>query len=184
MHTQLGPYLFRAGVPSQDLEYYAAPQFAGRQRQSMWCWAASIQMILNYHGLFVAQEQIVQRVFGSSLDTPAYLQHILFALSAWAPDTRGRFSEIHATQFGLTVSQLITDLANNWPLLVGFRGNPIGHTCVLTAVEYLQFASGFPILTKAIIRDPWPGNYSKQEATWAVFRLKISFLVRVWVSRL
>lgn len=184
MHTQIGLYLFRSGIPSNEFEYYAAPQFAGRQRQSMWCWAASIQMVLNYHGLYVTQEQIVQRAFGLPLNTPAYLQHIIYALTGWAPDARGRFSEIHATLYGLTVSQLIIDLANNWPLIVGFRGNPIGHTCVLTAVEYLQFTNGFPILTKAIFRDPWPGNYSKQELTWVVFRLWASFLVRVWVTRL
>jgi len=54
----------------------------------MWYWAASIQMVLNYHGLYVTQEQIVQRVFGLPLDTPAYLQHILYALTGWAPGHR------------------------------------------------------------------------------------------------
>jgi hypothetical protein len=184
MLTKLGPYLFRAGVPSTDFEYIAAPQYTGRQRQTMWCWAASIQMVLNYHGLFVTQEQVVQRVFGLQYNYPANPNQILYALSGWAPDTRGRLSEIYAEYYSFTPFQLVTDLSNNWPLLVGSRINPIGHTCVLTAVEYLQFITGVPILTKAIFRDPWPGNFSKQESAWVYFSLSTAFFIRIWVSRL
>lgn len=86
---QVGPNLFVAGVPSDQFEFFAAPSLAGRQRQSNWCWAASIQMLLNYHGLFVAQEQIVQRIYGAQVDYPAQPAQILAALSGWAPDVRG-----------------------------------------------------------------------------------------------
>jgi hypothetical protein len=155
MHTRIGANFFPVGVPSTDFEYYAAPQFQGRQRQLMWCWAACIQMVLNYHGLFVTQEQIVQRVFGHQVDSPAYLNQMLYALSGWAPDTRGRFSTIHASLLGVTLAQIFADLSNNWPLTVGFRGLPIRHACVLTAVTYMHlFRPGFPFLSKAIYRDP------------------------------
>ena len=184
MHAEIGPNLFRAGVPSEHFEYYAAPSVAGRQRQSKWCWAASIQMVLNYHGLNVTQEQIVQRVFGGMYDAPANLNQISYALTGWAPDTRGRFSTIHATLCGLTPSQLITDLSNNWPLIVGLRGWPIGHACVLTTVEYTRIMSGFPWLTKAIYRDPWPGHFSRNEMLWQAFQLRTQYLIRVWVNRL
>ena len=45
---RLGPNLFAAGVPSDQFEFFAAASQAGRQRQSNWCWAASVQMVLNY----------------------------------------------------------------------------------------------------------------------------------------
>lgn len=183
MHTQIGLHQYCAGVPMKDFEYYAAPQIVGRQRQSMWCWAASIQMILNYHGLLVSQEQVVQRVFGQKINSPANISHILSALRGWAPDIRGRFSEIHASQYGLTPSELIRDLSNNWPLIVGFGGKPIGHACVLTAVEYNQYLNGFPFLTKAIYRDPSPNYFSRQGSSWAIFSNRASFYVRIWVVR-
>ena len=117
-------------------------------------------------------------------DAPANLNQILYALTGWAPDTRGRFSTIYATIYGLTPSQLITDLSNNWPLIVGLRGWPIGHACVLTTVEYTRIMSGFPWLTKAIYRDPWPGHFSRNEMLWQAFQLRTQYLIRVWVNRL
>jgi hypothetical protein len=52
---QLDQNLFVAGVQSGEFDYFASPNQNGRQRQANWCWAASIQMVLNYHGLYVSQ---------------------------------------------------------------------------------------------------------------------------------
>jgi hypothetical protein len=70
-------------------------------------------MVLNCHGLYITQEQIVQKVFGGLYDAPAYLNQILCALTGWAPDTRGPLSAIHAALYGLTPSLLIADLSND-----------------------------------------------------------------------
>jgi len=182
MYWQLGPNLFVAGVPTDEFDYFAE---TGRQRGFQWCWVASVQMVLNYHGLRVQQEQIAQRIFGASYDLPANLEQILYALSGWAPDTRGRFSQIHAVPYVLNNSQLVSDLANKWPLVVGFSGNPNGHACVLTAVKYsLAPPVNQPFLLSAIIRDPWPGNVGKQEIAWPPDRSPFNFSVRVSVTRL
>lgn len=127
--------MYVAGIPTDEFEYFAAPQNAGRQRGFQWCWAACVQMVLNFHGLYVQQEEVVQRVFGASYDSAANLQQILYALRGWGPDTRGRFSQIYAIPYVQNNTQLVTDLANKWPLVVGFAGRPIGHACVLTAVN-------------------------------------------------
>ena len=71
---QLGPNYFAAGVVSGEFEFFAAPQQQGRQRQQNWCWAATTQMVLNYHGLYVTQEQVVARIFGKLVDSPAQPQ--------------------------------------------------------------------------------------------------------------
>ncbi len=184
MNTKIVSNLFVAGVPTDEFEYFAAPQSAERQRRWLWCWAACIQMVLNFHGLYINQEEIVQRVFGISYDLPATLQQILYALSGWAPDVRGRFSEIHAIPYVLNNSQLIIDLANKWPLIAALPGNPIGHACVLTAVKYRLFPTNQPFLLSAVIRDPWPGNRSKQEITWPRNSSPFAFMVRVSVTRL
>lgn len=184
MITNLGNGLFSAGIPSQDFNYYAAPTQAGRQRQANWCWAASVQMVLNFHGLYVRQEDIVSRLFGGLYDSPMNLDGILFALSGWAYDTRGRTSTIHAQPYVANNTVLINDLAYHWPLIIGFNGVPIGHTCVLTSVSYSMTRQNLPYIHKAIIRDPWPGNESRQEYDWNEMQKNMPFLIRVYINRL
>ena len=80
---QIQPGLYAAGVPSDEFEYFAAPQSSGRQRQTNWCWAASIQMVLNYHGINASQEEIVARCFGELVDRPGQPADILGTLNGW-----------------------------------------------------------------------------------------------------
>lgn len=182
---QIGPNLFVAGVPSAQLEFFAAPGQSGRQRQSNWCWAASVQMVLNYHGLFVSQEQIVQRIYGAQVDLPAQPQQILSALSGWAPDARGRYSAIYASPYTFSGSQIVQDLAYRWPLIVGLANpNGGGHAVVLTAVTYSVDRWNNPIFRSAVIRDPWPGNPSRQELPWFEFQRRLTFMAHVQVQRL
>ena len=62
---------FVAGVKSEEFVHFAAPESAGKQRMENWCWAACIQMVLNYHGLYVDQQDIVTRIYGAAIDRPA-----------------------------------------------------------------------------------------------------------------
>ena len=182
---QLNQNYFVAGIQSNQFEYFVSPETFGRQRQSNWCWAASIQMILNYHGLYVQQEQIVQKIYGDRVDRPANSNQILAALSGWLPDTRGRYSAIQASSYVLSGSQVIQDLANKWPLVVGLE-NPGGggHAVVLTAAKYSVDRFNNPIFHSVVIRDPWPGNLSRQELSWDEFQSRLIFIARVYVQRL
>lgn len=182
---QLGPNLFVAGVPSAQFEFFVAPEQNGRQRQTNWCWAASVQMVLNYHGLFVSQEQIVQRIYGAQVDQPAQPAQILEALSGWAPDARGRYSAIYASPYTFSGSQIVQDLAYRWPIIVGLRNaNGGGHALVLTAVYYSVDQWNNPIFQSVVLRDPWPGSPSRQEMTWVDFQQRLTFMARVYVQRL
>jgi hypothetical protein len=183
---QLQPNLYVAGILSNQFEYYASANQNGRQRQANWCWAASIQMVLNYHGLYVAQEQIVQRIYGGQVDQPGTPNQILYALSGWAPDTRGRYSSIYANPYTYSGSQIVQDLANRWPLIVGLK-NPdggVGHAVVVTAVYYSIDQFNNPIFHGVVIRDPWPGNLSRQELSWNEFQSRVMFMTHIYVNRL
>ena len=181
--VQLDQNLFAAGVLSEEFEFFAAPKDLGKQRQANWCWAASVQMVLNYHGLYITQEDIVERIFGSQIDKPGSADNILTALSGWAPDTRGRFSTIHAVPYVLSGSEIVQDLAYKWPLIVGLKGEPIGHAYVLTAVFYGVDWFNNPIFTKVVLRDPWPGSPSRVEMSWDDFQKQVMFVARVSVVR-
>jgi hypothetical protein len=183
---KLGQNYFVAGVQSNEFDFFASPRQQGKQRQANWCWAASIQMVLNYHGLHVVQEQVVQRIYGRLVDQPATSPQILNALTGWAPDNRGRGSSIHANPYTPSGGEIVKALANKWPLIVGLR-NPdggIGHAVVLTAVYYSLDRSNNPIFKSVVIRDPWPQSPSKQELSWNEFQSRLMFMTRVYVDRL
>ena len=39
-------------------------EFVARQEKDCWCWAACVQMVLNYQGINVDQEDVVRRAKG------------------------------------------------------------------------------------------------------------------------
>ncbi|MCB1193401.1 MAG: C39 family peptidase [Leptospiraceae bacterium] len=173
-----------AGIPSKEFEYYTTPSQSGRQRQANWCWAACIQMVLNYHGLFVTQEQVVERIYGGLVDSPAGVQEIMNALSGWAANNRGGYSRIYA-QYGLwSTTELVKLLSNKKPLIVGLTNpnEPIGHTYVITAVYYTMGALNIPNIHKVILRDPMPTKPSRQEMSWNEFISRDPKFFKIWVN--
>ncbi len=182
---QVDAYTYVAGIPSDEFEFFSASSQHGRQRQNNWCWAACIQMVLNYHGLYISQEELVAKVYGNLMDQPANEQQIIYALSGWAPNVMGGYSQIYC-QSGLNNPNEITqNLAYKWPLIVGMS-NPqlnIGHAYVLTAIYYQVDAYNNTIPIKVVVRDPWPDSPSRQELSWEEFTSRLLMVIKVWVSR-
>ncbi|RAJ05037.1 papain like cysteine protease AvrRpt2 [Chitinophaga skermanii] len=189
---QLGQNYFSCGVPSAEFQAMQANAVnGGRQQQSNWCWAACIQMVLNYHGLYVLQSSIVERIFISPFaNEPADEQKMLRALSGWAPDANGRYSAIHAQGGVTTVNEIVTGLSGKWPLIVGLN-NPnggVGHAYVLTAIYYSNVYDNYGNIIgyqpdKVVLRDPWPTNQSRQEWDWNTFQSRCFMALKVWVTR-
>jgi hypothetical protein len=182
---------FSCGVPTNEFEYMKANSVnGGLQVQSNWCWAACVQMVLNYHGLYVSQMDVVKKIYGSeSVNRPANEQQILAALKGWAPDARGRHSGINAYGGYTSLQEIVTGLSGKWPLIVGLS-NPnsgIGHAYVMTAIyytnQYDNFGNVVVVPDKVILRDPWPGNQSRQEFSWREFQSRCFMAVKVWVTR-
>jgi hypothetical protein len=51
---------------------------------------------------------------------------------------------------------IVNELENNNPLILARMGVTIGHAVVLTAMSYVEHASGWIDLTEMAVRDPWP----------------------------
>jgi hypothetical protein len=178
---EIAPSVYVAGIPTNEFRFVAA-----RQHASNWCWAAAIQMVLNYDGLAVTQEQVVARIFGDSMpDEPAEPEDILDALSGWAPQFNGRPAEIVATPYVYQPSDIVNDLASHWPIIVGLR-NPEGggHVFVLTAVTYNVDPTNQPAFRTVVLRDPWPTHESRIQIPWSVFSSRVGFFARVRVHRM
>jgi len=178
--VEIRPGVFAAGIPTEQFQFFVA-----RQQRTNWCWAASIQMVLNFHGLVVSQDQIVARVFGSNVDAPADPSQILASLSGWAFQINGRPASVSASPVVFQGSDIVSDLVFHWPLIVGVQ-NPTGegHIYVLTAVTYSVGPGNQPLFISATLRDPWPTNPSRIEVPWTEFAPRVGFVARVRVQRL
>ncbi|MBB5337832.1 C39 family peptidase [Tunturiibacter gelidoferens] len=141
------------GIRTVDFNFAAAAQ-----QQNEWCWAASIQMILNYYGIPATQQEIVTRTYGIPVDQPGSDAAINSALNGWGRTVAGEIRTIHsATGNGLpTPAILLRELAEQHPILVAFATGPnSGHAVVITAASYINGPSG-PQVTSLVLRDPWP----------------------------
>jgi hypothetical protein len=183
---QVAPGVFAAGIPTNEFEFFAAPSTEGHQRQSNWCWAACVQMVLNYRGIPVTQEQVVQRVFGGAVpNLPGQPYQILQALSGWAFTRNGQRVMISSSPVVFNGSDIVRDLAERWPIIAGVRmpGNT-GHAFVLTAVTYQVDMYNRPIFLTAVLRDPWPASQSRIEVPWVDFQQNCMFIARVRIARM
>ena len=59
---------YNVGIDSQYMNH-----FVHAQKRDQLCWAASIQTILKFYGIFVSQEDIVIRTFGIQPDGVVFL---------------------------------------------------------------------------------------------------------------
>jgi hypothetical protein len=178
----IGPGLWAAGIPSNEFEFFAAPETAGHQRQSNWCWAACVQMVLNYRGVPVTQEQVVQRIFAGAVpNVPGQPNQILEALSGWAFTRNGQPVILRSSPFAFDGSEIVRDLAERWPIVVGVNMGTSGHAYVLTAVTYGVDQWNRPIFRSVVLRDPWPGNPSRIEVPWLAFQQRWMFMARMRV---
>lgn len=85
------------GIPSEKFNF-----FVSSQRNSNWCWAASLQMIFNYYNVNITQEQIVERSYGTDPngELPNWtgnFQVITSNLNNWNVDNEGRQYAVSAS---------------------------------------------------------------------------------------
>lgn len=151
------------GIPSEALDVTYSSQ-----RNSMWCWAASIQMVLQYHGIRTVQQDIVARTFGPDAqgnlpNKPGDLKSITANLNNFNVDRAGTTYQVESI-FGEgapPVSLLLDEMDRREPLIIGYRSGPnMGHAVVITGVVYSQTAQG-PMIHKIIVRDPWPSDENR-----------------------
>lgn len=175
---QIGPDLWVAGLMTVNIDRLAAPGTVGRQRRENWCWAASVQMILNLDGVAVTQEQVVQRIYGGDIDRGGTPQQIMSALSGWAFTFNGK-PAILWPQPLTSYPDMIEELSLGWPLIVGMK-NPdgSGHAEVITAVTYSRGLDGVPVFQSVVLRDPWPFNPSRVEMPWSEFVPRVISIIR------
>ncbi len=155
--NQRAPDLCVVGVRSSAMN--AVFQY---QRTPVWCWAASMAMILAYYGRPVSQRDIVGDIFGTVIPStlPAralirYLDH------AYVDGSTGRRATTHAVV--LYAAPMGSSSANLPAIMAQLRaGRPLlvftpTHVMVMTALYYYADDSGDELgVAGVIVRDPFP----------------------------
>jgi hypothetical protein len=162
-----------AGINSSILNVVASD----RQRANQWCWAASIEAVLNYYGYNITQEDIVFQTWGQIRNMPGTPRDILSALNKIYIDRDGRRFRVSADVLSANHITAAQDLSNNNPLIIG----TLGHAMVLTAVEFDRNRNGNGQIVNAIVRDPWPESPGRRSLTPKEWN-NTSLLVRIRVN--
>lgn len=154
--TPWGPAI-EVGVPKSDwLSIYAS------QERSMWCWAASLQMLFAAAGRSVSQRQIVMATYGQLVNLPSFSARNIAALSNrdWVDAQGETFSsrlvaayDAHAGIAAIDNNTIVDALARETPMIVCNRT----HAMLLTAATFVPTPYGANILSLGVF-DPWPGR--------------------------
>lgn len=133
------------------------------QRNSMWCWAASIQMVLRYYGVTISQEAIVKQSFGvdewgNPANKPAGFDIMTKHLNKWGVDVHGQHFEIRAmlSPGAPSPSVLLRELSSHRPILISYNSRPrMNHAVVCTAAKITE-ENGRQVIKSIVVRDPAP----------------------------
>lgn len=181
------PLYRQVRIDAFKFQALAAPAVIGRQRNSNWCWAAAIQMVLNYHGIFVTQEHLVQQKFGLLANRTANGLEMMESLNGWFWSIFASRTRVSAWEVDMTSDTKFIDLlANKTPVIVGLIGSQTeaaGHAYVVTGVDYTLVPSrGGVIVHSVTVRDPWPTNPSEQVIPWEQFKNRLMFGIGIHVA--
>lgn len=148
----------QVGIPSGAMDFVAAAQ-----QGSQWSWAATIQMVLGYHGVAITQQQIVARTYGTDVwgnlpDWGGSIEAITANLNNWSFDNYGQRYAVAATlNWGAPAPDvLIEELRNQSPVIISYRTGPnFGRAVVVTAATFSRTMLG-TVIHSVVVRDPWP----------------------------
>jgi len=149
------------GIPTAEFNFVSSAQL-----HTEWCWAASVQMVLNWYNIPVKQTDVVDRIYGKPVDEAATEDAIRVALSGTAYDRQGKKVHLHAERrLGAPpVSLLIEQLGEQRPILVTVHSTKtMLHAVVLTSAEYVNSGKDTRV-TSLTFRDPNPEFHDRHTA--------------------
>lgn len=117
--------VFRGGeifqIKDSDI-YWAAVKteyfkdYVARQEEDFWCWAACVQMVLNYQGVQVDQEDVVNRAKGRIVNEAGTAYDIQRAADGWQTGSHVIKSKVDNPR-SITAQTFINDLIDKYPLI-------------------------------------------------------------------
>lgn len=149
-----------------------------RQYKDNWCWAACIQMVLDYHGIYVSQSKIVERAYGGLYDFTANKNDIIDAIDGWSVNnTRIRAS----SERYKNPQTLINAIAGGTPLIIGLNEDytATGHAYVLSHIFFSQDNYGNMIPERVVVVNPANDGDMEESLEWLDFYKRINTIITI-----
>ncbi|MDE6339517.1 MAG: C39 family peptidase [Muribaculaceae bacterium] len=181
--TFRGGEIFRIG--NSDV-YWAAVKttyfkdYVARQEEDCWCWAACAQMVLNYQGVDVRQEDLVRRAKGNRVNEGGTAYDIQRAADGWRTGGHVIAARVDNPN-SVTAQTFIDDLIDKYPVIIGLEmpGQTVGHAYVLTGISFRNSNGSYQPI-EVILRNPWPSSPSKEKLPWSEFRRRVHTIVHIY----
>ena len=152
-----------------------------RQYKDNWCWAACVQMVLDYYGLDVTQTRIVERTYGNDYDFTANKNDVVGALNGWRVSgytVRASYERYK------NAKTLIDAIASGKPLIIGLdeRYTSTGHAYVLTHIFFTKDYRGNMTPTRVVVINPANSGDLEESLDWSEFYKRINTIITVTKS--
>ena len=121
-----------------------------RQRKENWCWAACVQMVMYYYGIYVSQGDIAERVYGYEADRMTSGKRMAEDLDGWRINGERIRAKLEMDQ-----KKIPAYLIKGIPVIAGLK-NPYGgasHAYVLNALVSEDGGEGYVPLSVRLV-DP------------------------------
>lgn len=152
-----------------------------RQYKDNWCWAACVQMVLDYYGLPVSQSRIVERAYGDDYDFTANKHDIISALNGWYV---GGYTVRASYESYKSAKTLIDAIASGRPLIIGLneKYTSTGHAYVLTHIFFTKDYYGNMTPTRVVVVNPYNSGDLEESLDWTEFYKRINTIITVTKS--
>lgn len=149
-----------------------------RQYKDNWCWAACVQMVLDYYGLSVTQSKIVERAYGDDFDFTANKNDIINALNGWCVNgvlIRANYERYKSAKI------LIDAIARGIPLIIGLNEHytSTGHAYVLTHVFFSKDNYGNMTPIRVVVINPANSGDLEESLEWTEFYKRINTIITI-----
>ena len=152
-----------------------------RQYKDNWCWAACVQMVLDYYDLSVSQSRIVERAYGDDYDFTANKRDIINALNGWYV---GGYTVRASYESYKSAKTLIDAIASGRPLIIGLneRYTSTGHAYVLTHIFFTKDYYGNMTPTRVVVINPYNRGDLEESLDWTEFYKRINTIITITKS--
>lgn len=152
-----------------------------RQYKDNWCWAACVQMVLDYYSLSVSQSRIAERVYGGNYDFTANKNDIISALNGWYINGYTVWASYEKYKNAKT---LIDAIANGKPLIIGLdeKYTSTGHAYVLTHIFFTKDYNGNLTPIRVVVINPANSYDLEESLDWSEFYKRINTIITLTKS--
>lgn len=159
----------------------ADPEGDGRQYYSLWCWAATLGMIVRYHGIPLHQENVVERIYPDYRNERATINQLMSLPKLMYTEDRVPYT---VSMEVLDKTRLIEELAAGRPSMVVLqKKDNVNYHAYVLAAAILRVAPDGETPETAIIVNPDASHPAWEALPWTDLCTRFATGLAVDVTR-